>query len=58
MKPSNKKPSAQEFGQLRDKLAQQGASQSQISGAIGDNINNRTRQGIVDSLKQWLRNSS
>ncbi len=50
-------PNANEFGQLRAKLAQLGVNQSQIKEAIGNAVKGRNRNEIAGSLKDWLRNN-
>lgn len=56
MKPSNEMPSAAEFGLLRAHLAIAGFSQAQITEAIGDKVNDRTRAEIAAQLKEYLKN--
>jgi hypothetical protein len=48
-------PGAQEFGQLRAYLGQQGMDQEDINAAIGQSANGRTRLEITDDLITWLK---
>lgn len=52
---SDQEPSAQEFGQLRSYLGQQGMDQEAINAAIGNASNGRSRSDISNDLKTWLR---
>lgn len=58
MKPSNDIPSAAEFGQLRAFLAKQKYKQAQITAAIGNGANGRTRAQITAELIAWLRGNN
>lgn len=53
--PKNEPPPQREWGQLRAFLARKGMSQAQITAAIGDNINGRSRGEIATTLNAWLQ---
>ncbi len=55
MKDKDGVPNANEFGQLRAYLAQNGMSQAQINRAVGTAPAGRTRLEITNELRGWLR---
>ena len=54
-KPPKDNMPANEFGQLRAYLAQQGVSQAEIDEAIGTAPAGRTRAGVADDMGAWLK---
>lgn len=54
-KPKNGTPPANEFGQLRSYLAQNGVSQAQITAVIGTGAQGRSRAEITQLLREWMK---
>ena len=54
-KPKDGEPPANEWGQLRSYLAQQGVKQADITAAVGGSAAGRKRGEICDQLRAWLR---
>jgi hypothetical protein len=51
----NEEPPANEFGNLRSYLGQNGVDQEDITAAIGSSSGGRDRGQITEDLKAWLR---
>jgi len=49
------KPTASEFGQWRSYLARYGVTSTEINRALGAAVKGRTRDEIVQKLRQWLK---
>jgi len=48
-------PEAAEFGKMRSYLAKGKIPQSTIKNVIGEDVNNQTREEIVNKLRAYLR---
>ena len=55
MKPSDETPPANEFGQMRAYLAQQGFTQAWIDSTVGATPDGRTRSEIATELRAGLK---
>ena len=53
-KPPNDPMPANQFGQLRAYLAQNGVSQAEIDEAVGTSASGRTRSEVTGDLRVWL----